>query len=207
MAARVRKAEPCKPSVHGWAPYGTKGPCPTCGRRRCHGKAKGADGRCRLFPRDGSLVCRSHGANTRQARKAATERQAQAAVEKAEAKAAVLFGDAPQTDHREVALAEVGARYHAVLWFRAEIGASDGDERRAALSGLYAREKRLDEILRLCHDMKIDQQMQDLAMRDADRMDLLVHSLLGQLGHDPQDPAVRHAVRAALTVVEGGAPS
>jgi hypothetical protein len=205
MAARKRP-EPCKPSVHSPSPHGTKGPCPICERRRCHGKAKDG-GRCRLFPRTGATVCRKHGANAPQVRKAAAQRQAQAAVEKAEAKAAVLFADAPNIDHREVALSEVGARYYAVLFFRKEAGATEGEAQRAALSGLYAREKRLDEILRLCHDMKIDQQMQDLAMRDADRMDLLVHSLLGQLGHDPQDPAVRHAVRAALTVVEGGAPS
>jgi hypothetical protein len=32
-------------------------------------------------------------------------------------------------DHREAALAEVGARYHAVLWFRREITAAAVDAR------------------------------------------------------------------------------
>lgn len=213
MAARAAKLKPCPPAGHSPAPYGTRGQCPTCKRRRCHGKARDG-GRCRLFPVTAALVCRSHGAaKGTNGRKAAERRQQEAAVAAAEARAVRLFAADGNLDHREAALNEVGARYYAVQWLRREIAALDslavaserGESANVLLGLLATREKRLDEILRLCHDMKIDEQTQAREMANADRMDLLVHTLLGLLGLNPQAPDVRQAVRGALVVLEGGA--
>lgn len=161
-------------------------------------------------------MCDRHGANTAQTRGKAERAAEEEQVAKAEAKALKLFGgDSQAMDHREAALAEVGTRYYAVLWFRQEIAALEsladrserGESAHTLLSLLALREKRLDEILRLCHDMKIDQQTADRELRNADRMDLLVHALLQQLGLDPNVPEVRQAVRGALLVLDGGVAS
>lgn len=156
--------------------------------------------------------CQKHGGTAAQT-KARAEREA--AAEKAaaaEARALKLFAAAGNLDHREAALNEVGARYHAVLWLRQEISVLDslsvpserGESAHTLLGLLAVREKRLDEILRLCHDMKIDEQTQAREIANADRMDLLMHALLRGLGLDPQAPDVRQAVRGALVVLEGG---
>lgn len=208
MAAR-RKPPVCPPTGHAPAPHGTRGKCPLCGRRRCHGKARGG-GRCRLFPVTAALVCRSHGAaKGTKGRAAAEAREAQAKVE---ASAVRLLGVPEAVDHREAAVAELAASYGMVGWYRAEIAGldrltavSERGESAVALVVLHAKAaEHLLRVIRLCHDMRIDQQMMDLARAHADQTDRILHALLRNLGHDPQDPAVRQAVRASLSLVEGG---
>lgn len=213
--AKERKPEPCKASVHGWAPHGTKGPCPTCGRRRCHGKAKGEPGRCRLFPVTAAMVCRSHGAaKGTKGREAAEARQQEERGRRAASKLLGL-GAEPAVDYREALVNELATWSVVVKWYRDEISkldalSSTSDRGESAHVLVQLHDKAAEHLLRVikaCHEARIDQQMLDLARAHADQTDRLIHALLRQLGHDPQDPTVRGAVRGALELVEGGAAS
>ena len=178
--------------------------------QRCKAKAKSTGLQCGRQAIAGGVTCTVHGSSTKRAKAAAARRVQE---EKAEREATRLLGVASPVDHREAAVQELAARYATVLWFRAEVGAlsslsthTDRGESPHVLLGLLDKaQKRLNEILRLCHDMRIDQQMLDLAQAHADQTDRIIHALLRGLGHDPQDPEVRQAVRASLTLVEGGA--
>lgn len=216
MAARKTSSEMCKPSVHSPAPHGTKGACPICQRRRCHGKAKTGDGRCRLFPVDGALVCRSHGAaRGTKGRAAAEARQAEERTRNAAVKLLGLGAGSPSVDYREVLMGELATWHVIVGWYRQEIAAldritstSERGESAATLVVLHDRaSEHLLRVVKACHEARIDQQMMDLARAHADQTDRIIHALLRGLGHDPQEPEVRQVVRAALTLVEGGLAS
>jgi hypothetical protein len=155
----------------------------------------------------GGMVCRTHGGSARQVKNAAAEREAEA---KAEISAHKVFGSGTPIDHREAAVSTLHRRYAMVSWYVAEIsavGSVIGDRPSALLGLLDKAEKRLNEILRLCHDMRIDQQMLDLARAHADQTDRIIHALIRGLGHDPADPAVRKVVRGTLELVDGGLAS
>lgn len=213
-AAAVPKKRGCRVGAHVDAEPG-RGPCPGCGARRCVQTVKPTGRRCRKDPLHRRSQCQKHGGTAPQTRARAEREAAEEATAKAQARAVQLLGVPAAVDHREAAVAELGARYAAVLWFRQEIGSlpslaviSERGESAHVLLGLHDKaQKRLNEILRLCHDMRIDQQMMDLARAHADQTDRIIHALLRGLGQDPQDPEVRQVVRAALTMVDGGLAS
>lgn len=154
-------------------------------------------------------MCVFHGAGAKQVKAAAERRVAEA---KAEGDARRLLGVPSAVDHREAAVTELAASYGIVTFYRSEIGrlkaltsTSERGESAHALIALHDRaQDHLLRVIRLCHDMRIDQQMMDLARAHADQTDRIIHALLRNLGHDPQDVEVRQAVRASLTLVEGG---
>lgn len=183
--------------------------------QQCRATAKATGERCQRRAIAGGTTCTVHGSSTRAAKAAAARRVEAEKVAQAEERAVRLLGTPRAVDHREAATAELSARYAAVLWYRQEISGLDslqvaterGESAHVLLGLLDRAERRLNEILRLCHDMRIDQQMQDLARAHADQTDRILHALIRGLGLDPQEPQVRGAVRAALTVVEGEAAS
>lgn len=179
------------------------------------GTVKSTNRRCRKDPLARRTQCQKHGGNAAQTRAKAERDAERERAEAQERKALRLLGNPAAVDHREAAVAELHARYAAALWVRNEIAGlpslsvntDRGESGHVLLDLLDKREKRLNEILRLCHDMRIDQQMMDLARAHADQTDQILHALIRALGLDPQNLKVRQAVRTALSVVDGGLAS
>lgn len=198
----------CSRMVHLAAPHGGRASCPICKGRRCLAKSSATGERCRRNPSVGATVCAAHGARAPQVARKAQERQEQSRAE-VQARKLLALGDAPGVDYREALLQELAVWHGVCNWYREQIqtlpSLVQGDSVHYFLRLHDDASDHLLRVIKACHDIRIDQQMMDVARTHADQLDQLLHAVLNGLGHDPQDPTVRQVVRTALTLIGGAA--
>lgn len=206
------KAPSCPPRGHADAPHGPKGPCPWCGKRRCHGKASTGTGRCRAFPIRGGVVCVTHGGRAGQVKRKAAERRAQAAQVAAAARWAAPIETTAADAMREVLWALKGLREHYARQLDAAGAASsppgEWDERTKALVVLYEQTERdYFRVAAECRRANIDEARYELEAGTFELVDRLLSGVFRRVGMDPNSPEVAGHVAAELRLIAGGKAS
>ncbi len=175
-----------------------------CGRPAGWGTDHVGRGRCKL-----------HGGSTPAHKKAVAKQDAAELVR--------VYGMPVETTHQEAAEQELWRAQGIVTWLSREVSRLEADAAYGPVGGgqwsdprqephvwinqLGAERDRLARVIRLCHDLGMDERHVRLAEQQGMQIAGILRVLVTELGLALDDPNVQRAVRAALTTgtIEGTA--